>query len=112
MPWKDADHPNAARWLDDQKETLALAHEAAQRSRYHLPAIPAGDMHQPGETPRTLLPLLADVRYLARMVGADALRHAGDADKTIFIRDLTDAMKIGSLMSGRFVLIEHLVGAL
>ena len=58
-----------------------------------------------------LLPYLGVARGLTNLLLADAQCHAYDPDKTIFVRDLTDALKLGSLLTQRSILIEDLVGS-
>lgn len=109
-PWKAQEHPLWAQWLDSQREALELAHEAASRPRFHVPALPARPANQPGETIMALLPSLGVIRSLSNLQLSDAQRHAGDGNAPLFLRDVIDSMKIGALLTQRPFVIEHFVG--
>jgi len=109
-PWKAAEHPLWAQWLESQKDALALAHEAAGRTHCFFPLEAGSARDQPGEMIMILFPALGQIRYLGNMLLAEAQMHAGDADKTVFINDVIDALKYASLLTGHPIVIEHLVG--
>jgi len=110
-PWKAADHSLWAQWLSTQSETLSLAHDAAGRRRYFMPAFPNETPYHPGQVSAAILPTLGKTRYVGHMLIADAMMHAGDQDKQIVLRDFTDCLRLGALL--RFenrILITTLVG--
>jgi hypothetical protein len=109
-PWKTAEHPLWTQWLDSQKESLDLAHQAAARPRYHFPALPSSAGSQPGDSILALLPSLGVVRGLSNLLLSDAQHQIADGNAPAFTRDVTDAIKIGNLLTQRPFVIENLVG--
>jgi hypothetical protein len=109
-PWSAKEHPLWAQWLAAQPEILALAHEAAGRERYYMPAF--SKYPPPGTAFAVPLPALGPTRYLGRMLLSDAMMHAEERDKRLFLRDVTDAMKLGVLLRrSTDLVITNLVGA-
>jgi hypothetical protein len=110
-PWSAADHPLWAQWLAANSDVLTLAHQAAGRDRYYMPAFSKDSAPHPGQTFMTLLPTLAPTRYLGRMLLSRAMMHAKEADKHAFLQDVTDLLRLGTLLRGEnSYLITTLVG--
>jgi hypothetical protein len=110
MPWKAADHPQWAQWLAVHRESLALAHEAARRERYYVPAVTISEQTSPGLAMAALLPTIGPTRVVGRMLAAEAMMHADDEDKSVFINNMIDAMKIGLYLRRDPYLVSQMVG--
>ncbi len=97
QPWKAAEHPDGARWVEDSAAGLAAFHEAVAKPRYFVPAVgPHGEMAglAPGE--------LAEVRpmywRIEAPIVARAQMRAGEGDWKGFGDDVRDLLHFGTLL--------------
>ena len=106
-PWKAADHPRTAAWLEANAKPLALIAEATKRPRYFLPLN--------GGTPTELmfdiqLPHLHRLRDAGRALACRALLKAGNGDFAGARQDLLTAHELARLMGEKTTtLIDRLV---
>jgi hypothetical protein len=109
-PWKAAEHPQWARWLDAQADGIQLVIGASDRPRCFFPLVVDGADDAPGAGIGALLPHLGGMRVLANALASDAMRAAGAGDIARFEADTAACLKLGRLIAQGPTLIELLVG--
>jgi hypothetical protein len=106
-PWKAADHPRTAAWLEANEKPLVLVAEAAKKPRYFVP------LHG-GQPPELcfdiLIPHVYRIRESSRALVCRAMLKAGSGDFAGAREDLITVHYLARLLSlTTSMLIDHLV---
>ncbi len=98
-PWKTAEHPVWARWLDSQAKGLADARRAAERPKLFVPLAPR--QIRPGgavEVMDNAWLITHALRFIGWELVTDGMRRAGDGNTAGFREDIMAAMKLARLV--------------
>ncbi len=104
-PWKKADAPVIAAWLDANANALTRIAEAGRRPHYRI--FVNRKLH--GVAGQPLMSLLK-VRNAANAFHMRALRHVGEGNRAAAVDDVLSALRLRRLAEGH-TLIENLLGA-
>jgi hypothetical protein len=107
-PWRAEDQPDVAAWLETNAPALALLTQAAQRTRYWMPALTPDPKGFSMIT--VLLPNLGKMRHAAGALDARAMLRLGKGDLAGARADLLTIHRLARLTAQGGTLIERLVG--
>ncbi len=110
-PWTKKEFPHIAKWLDLNKQSLALVVEASKRKRYYNPIIPRKD--KSGERQGlldTLFPGLAEGREFGNALVIRAMRRIAEKRYPEAWEDLQACHRLGRLLGQGGTIIEPLIG--
>ncbi|MDA1018251.1 MAG: hypothetical protein O3A00_27830, partial [Planctomycetota bacterium] len=108
-PWTAEDDVVLARWLEANDEAIELMVRASRCSRYYAPLL--GDENAVGpQMVLVLLPLVQEVRHVARMLSIRAMYRIGNDDLQGAFEDSLAIHRISRLVGKGPTLIDVLVG--
>lgn len=110
-PWAAKDSPQVAAWLQANDKPLAMAVEASQRSQYYLPIVPTNPTGIDSALLEAPLPIVQEVREMAKALAARALLRAGQGDREKALEDLLAGHRLARLVGRGRTLLEPLVAA-
>jgi hypothetical protein len=106
-PWKAADFPRAAAWLEAMAAPISVGVEATHRSHYYYPLIPEHGVLTLRTAP---VPLVQECRVLGNALAVRAMWHLGQGRSEAAWHDLAACYRLARLVSGGGTLPEGLVG--
>ncbi|MBI3410736.1 MAG: RNA polymerase sigma factor [Planctomycetes bacterium] len=109
-PWKAKKYPHLAGWLTANERQLALATQAAQRSRYYSPMVTKkGEVPPPGLV-SALRPGVYSCTELIQALIARAMLHLGEGRADAAWKDLAACHRLGRHLATGPTLLEGVVG--
>ena len=112
-PWKAADHPLLAKWINAATPALDALDKASQKPQFFIPLV-SDDGHS-GDAPGFLIEIddgktLGNLKILsnAELIRANEELQAGDAPA--FEHDVLTCMRLSRLLARQPTLIDYLVG--
>lgn len=110
-PWKGADQPDVADWLQINAKPLEVIERATRRPTYYNPLVPNRDAEgRRGPLISCLLPHVQVCRNFATMLTTRAMLRLGSGETEKAWGDLMTCHRLGRLMGRGSSLIEMLVG--
>jgi hypothetical protein len=106
-PWKAADFPRAAAWLEAMAAPLNVGMEATRRSHYYYPLIPG---HGALSLLTAPVPHVQKCRDLGNALAVRAMWHLGEGRNEAAWHDLAACYRLARLVGSGGTLIEGLVG--
>ncbi len=110
QPWKLADSPKHAKWLERNEKPLALAVEASKRKDYHLPMIARDKNDKRGALIGAGIVCAQGCRHLASMFLTRVMLNLGDGKTEKAFADVQAIHRLGRLITRGGFLVEYLVG--
>jgi len=105
-PWAPDDHPEIANWLKDYNEQVEMFVQASQKSQYYSPLMTQG----PDDLAITvLLPMMQELRGVARMLSCRAMLHCESGDAEGAMNDAMAIIRLSRLCDDHPFLIGRLV---
>lgn len=108
-PWTAEDDVALAKWLEANDEAIELMVRASKCSRYYAPLIGNDNADGP-QLVLVLLPLVQEVRHVARMLSFRAMYRLGNDDLQGAFEDSLAIHRLSRLTSQGATLIDLLVG--
>ena len=110
QPWKLADSPKHAKWLERNEKPLALAVEASKRKDYHLPMIARDKNDKRGALLGARIVCAQGCRHLASMLLTRVMLNLGDGKTENAFAEVQAIHRLGRLVTRGGFLVEYLVG--
>lgn len=106
-PWRAAEIPEIARWLEQNEAALEKIADAARRPKAYAPLIAIGPKPM---TITVLLPHVQECRTVVRALQARAMLHLGEGRNAAAWQDVLTCLRISRHLEKGDFLIERLVG--
>jgi hypothetical protein len=115
MPWRGAEYPQVAAWLEANREALELCAAAAQRARYFVPVAPSQTSASDAPLLNNLLVSFGEMTpwyYLNIMQKVHAMKCLGEGDEAGFERAVVTQLRLGSLLAQGESLLHQMLGCM
>lgn len=109
-PWKRAEHPLFAKWLDDNEKYLDLIRKASLRKHYYHPMLGGDGEGDPGSVIAILLPQVQSSREYGRALTIRAMMYLGEGKIEKCTEDLLTMRRLGNHIATGSTIVEQLVG--
>ncbi|NJL32101.1 MAG: hypothetical protein HC898_11020, partial [Phycisphaerales bacterium] len=106
-PWKPADYPDVAKWLELNRQALEDIALAVDRKRFYVPMVSG---RQPEVLPKVSLPYLAPMREAGRALAARATLRLADGYIEGSIQDVMTLYRLGRLLRQPPILLCQFTG--
>ena len=110
VPWKRADHPDLAAWLDSNEKPLALVLEAARRPEHFNPLVTDGPQNPAMDLYSVPLLHVQTTRELCRALSCRAMLRLGEGSPGEAWDDLIAMHRLARLVSRGSTYLESCMG--
>jgi hypothetical protein len=108
--WTEKEHPDVAKWLQQNEKQLALIEEASKRTHFYFPIVPEStDLNTP-RLMATLFPTIVEFRGFAVAMKSRAMLKLGAKNFEAAWKDLQTLHRLGLLVAQGPYLIDAIVG--
>ncbi len=109
-PWKAADHPRLAKWLEAEDDRLDRLAEGSKRPHYYTPYVVSPENEGASRIIAVLLPSVQYTREFARAFSMRAMLRLGNGDVKGAWNDAQAMHRIARHVDDGGTLVEKLVG--